>query len=306
MKTWHAGYSGEPYVGNEQLSLDDLAALKIPPMFREAIVHTNADTHARWFRHLDVPLGKVPLLDKALSLSADKYPSLWRPSKWTHSWNDIGAPAAAAATLREIKDGEVVNGIGLAYKLTRGKLLKAPDWDDWRKSEYTQLDQYDKQGMFGAPVRVAKDDGAIFNLVWTYAVKALDQRKKARCTCDGSTRAGQVRVLDYTYANCVDQTSNRLFYALSAAENLVVFGADVSNAFGEAPPPKQGFYIRPDKAFLDWWVNHKGRDPIPPGFVIPVIRAMQGHPEAPRLWEKHADGILRKLDLRPTTHEPCL
>ena len=75
-KAWHAGYSGEPYMGNEQLSLEDLAALKIPPMFRTAIVHTNADTHARWFRHLDVPLGKVPLLDKALSLSADKYPSL--------------------------------------------------------------------------------------------------------------------------------------------------------------------------------------------------------------------------------------
>ncbi|KAL9186563.1 hypothetical protein ACHAXT_005801 [Thalassiosira profunda] len=75
-KAWHAGYSGEPYMGNEQLSLEDLAALKIPPMFREAIVHTNADTHACWFRHLEVPLGKVPLLDKALALSADKYPSL--------------------------------------------------------------------------------------------------------------------------------------------------------------------------------------------------------------------------------------
>ena len=142
---------------------------------------------------------------------------------------DIGAPAAAAATLREIKDGGVVNGIGLAYKLTRGKLLIAPDWDDWRQSEYTQLDQYDKQGMFGAPVRVAKDDGAIFNLVWTYAVKALDQRKKALCTCNGSTRAGQVCVLDYIYANCVDQTSNRLFYALSAAENLVVFGVELTS-----------------------------------------------------------------------------
>ena len=52
---------------------------------------------------------------------------------------------------------------------------------------------------------------SVFNLVWTYAVKELDKRKKARCTCDGSTRAGQVRVLDYTYANCVDQTSSRLF-----------------------------------------------------------------------------------------------
>jgi hypothetical protein len=33
---------------------------------------------------------------------------------------------------------------------------------------------------------------------------------------------------------------------------------------------------------------------------------MQGHPESPRLWEKHADAILREIGLTPTTHEPCL
>lgn len=59
--------------------------------------------------------------------------------------------------------------------------------------------------------------------------------------------------------------------------------------FAEAPPPKQGFYIRPDAAFHAWWTLHKGRPPIPPNHVIPILSAMQGHPEAPRLWEKHAD-----------------
>jgi hypothetical protein len=33
---------------------------------------------------------------------------------------------------------------------------------------------------------------------------------------------------------------------------------------------------------------------------------MQGHPESPRLWEKHADEILRDIGLTPTIHEPCL
>jgi len=33
---------------------------------------------------------------------------------------------------------------------------------------------------------------------------------------------------------------------------------------------------------------------------------MQGHPESPRLWEKHADSILRQIGLTPTVHEPCL
>jgi hypothetical protein len=33
---------------------------------------------------------------------------------------------------------------------------------------------------------------------------------------------------------------------------------------------------------------------------------MQGHPESPCLWEKHANAILRELGLTPTVHKPCL
>jgi hypothetical protein len=40
--------------------------------------------------------------------------------------------------------------------------------------------------------------------------------------------------------------------------------------------------------------------------MIPILSAMQGHPESPRLWEKHADAILRELGLTPRIHEPCL
>ena len=139
-------------------------------------------------------------------------------------------------------DGGVLQYITRSNKLTRGVLLRQADWEEWQQSEFLQLDQYELQGMFGTPVLV-KDGNAVFNLVlvWTYAVKEVDGRKKARCTCDGSTRGGQVRVLDYTYANSPDHMCSRLFYAIAAAENLMLFGADVSNAFAEAPPPKQGF-----------------------------------------------------------------
>ncbi len=117
---------------------------------------------------------------------------------------------------------------------------------------------------------------------------------------------GQVHVLNKTYTNCVDQTSARLFYGVATAENLIVYGADVLNAFAEAPPPKQGFFIGPDNAFHAWWMEHKKHPPIPPGHVIPIMSAMQGHPESPQLWEKHADAILQKLGLTPMVHEPCL
>jgi hypothetical protein len=204
-----------------------------------------------------------------------------------------------------IEDGGVLNFTTECHKLTRRILLQQDDWDEWNKSEHIQLDAYEKQFMFGKPVKATKKL-AIFNLIWTYSVKTDDGRKKARCTCDGSTRSGQVRVFDHVHANSLDQTGSRVFYATSAVENLLIFGSDVSNAFGEAPPPTQGFYIRPDQAFKDWWVA-KGNDPIPDGYVIPVLAAMQGHPESPRKWEKHVDKILRTiLSFTPTVHEPCL
>jgi len=146
-----------------------------------------------------------------------------------------------------IKSGGVKNVVTKIMKLTCGRLIKGPDWTEWQDSEFLQLNQYDAQGMFRTPTHVA-DDAAIFHLVWTYNIKALDLRKKARCVCDGSPRAGQAHsILDETYANCVDQTSSQMFYGIAAAENLMVYGADVSNAFAEAPPPKQGFYIYPDQ-----------------------------------------------------------
>jgi hypothetical protein len=74
-----------------------------------------------------------------------------------------------------VESGDVHQYVTRVMRLTRGKLLKQTDWSDWQTSEYLQLDQYDAQGMFGDPVQVDKDD-AVFYLVWTYSIKALDVR----------------------------------------------------------------------------------------------------------------------------------
>jgi hypothetical protein len=216
--------------------------------------------------------------------------------------SDVQSPTAQ---IFKTWDGGVLQYVPQTTKLTRGVLMRQQDRDEWQQAEFLQLDQYDLQHMFGEPV-VLLNKSAVFNLVWTYAVKEIDQWKKARCTCDGSTRGGQVRILDFTYANSPDHTCSRIFYAISAVENMLIHGADVSNAFMEAPPPKQGFYIRPDPAFRAWWTIHKGRPPLALDAVIPILSSMQGHPEAPRLWEKHADQIIHDIRLTSTTHEPFL
>ena len=87
---------------------------------------------------------------------------------------------------------------------------------------------------------------------------------------------------------------------------MIVIGTDASNAFGEAPAPKAPLYVTVDKPFREWW-QAQGRGTIPPGYVLPVKHALQGHPESPRLWAKHIDAIIQQhIGLIPTTHEPCL
>ncbi len=90
------------------------------------------------------------------------------------------------------------------------------------------------------------------------------------------------------------------------SQEYINLRANISNAFAEAPPPKQGFYIYPDRAFKDWWVHHKKNPPIPDGHMILVLGAMQGRPDSPRLWKKHVNKILCIIGFTPTVHEPCI
>jgi hypothetical protein len=133
--------------------------------------------------------------------------------------------------------GDVRNYTTRVMRLTCGRLLQQDDWSNWQHSEYLQLDQYFDQGCFGKPTSVDKDD-AVSHLVWTYNIKMLTGRKKARSVCDGSSRSGSVKVLDKVYANCINQTSSHLFYAVAAAKNLLVYGSDMCNTFAKALPPK--------------------------------------------------------------------
>jgi len=192
-----------------------------------------------------------------------------------------------------------------AQAFTKKQLLKRHDWLEWQEGIYKQLNQYWNQGMFSNPMPLPMNANAL-QMLWRYNLKACGT-KKCRMVCNGSPRQKGTVTLGHTYANALDAASERLFWAIVACENLIAIGADVSNAFAEAPAPKAPLYLYIDDAFRDWWTTHLGNDPIPADCnVVRVHNAIQGHPESPRLWEKHIDKILRDLGLQPTTHEPCL
>ena len=215
---------------------------------------------------------------------------------WKAKIYKLGDESTAPAAHQ--KDARIVE------KLTRRILMKRDDWHEWKKSEAKQLDQYEQQGMFSEPVpRPIKAN--ILNLLWTYLIKA-DGTKKARCCCNGNPGHKGSITLAHTYAACVEQPAQRVYWGLVAVKNFIAIGADASNAFAEAPPPKAPLYVVIDKQYREWYKD-KYNINVPKGYTLRVQHAIQGHPEAPRLWSEFIDTIIReKLTLVPTTHEKCL
>jgi hypothetical protein len=189
--------------------------------------------------------------------------------------------------------------------LTRRFLQKQEDWNDWQASEHKQLNQYEAQKTFGEPCRLPPNAN-LLPLLWTYLIKDCGT-KKARCVCNGSKRQKGTVTLGDTYAGSLDQTGSRLFWAATAINNYISIGADASNAFAEAPPPKAPLYVTIDEPYREWYATkYPNKEPIKPGLVLPVKGALQGHPESGRLWAILIDNIIRKLQLQPCGHEPCL
>ena len=95
----------------------------------------------------------------------------------------------------------------------------------------------------------------------------------------------------------------RLFFALAASEGMTVLLGDTTNAYQQSPPPTEQCYLEIDDAYISWYKKRFNEDVNPKTHVIPVHRALQGHPEAGALWEKMITGILKKHGFTTTTHE---
>ena len=214
-------------------------------------------------------------------------------------------------TIHHIGDDDQPSNLTIVNKLspktfTRKQLLQRSDWKEWEASEALQLDQYERQNMFSPPGPIPSDinDYSILPMIWVYLIK-VDGRKKARCVANGAPHLKGTITLANTYAACLEQAACRLFWAIAAIKNKVVFGSDAVNAFAEAPPPKSPLFLKVDAAYRNWYYN-KTNNNLPDNSYVRVLQAIQGHPESPRLWNIHIDSILLKIGFTPTTYEPCI
>ena len=79
----------------------------------------------------------------------------------------------------ESNEHDIWNCTTQVMKLTRGKLQKQDDWDEWKQSEYLHLDQYEQQYMFEKKVKLDSLEN-VFDLVRTYPEEILDKRRKSK------------------------------------------------------------------------------------------------------------------------------
>ena len=136
---------------------------------------------------------------------------------------------------------------------------------------------------------------------WQYLIKVNGKRRSHLC-CDGSPRAvPEVHSTMNTYAS-FEHPVCCLFIALCAADNLTIYGGDVKDAFAHSPGPSMPTFMKVDDAFSDWYLEQTGKR-LDKDLVLPVLRALQGHPEAVCLWEEHISGILAGIGFCNATHE---
>ena len=186
-------------------------------------------------------------------------------------------------------------------RFTRRLLKGLPTWDKWHAAEVKQLDQFHALGMFGDPI-TPPPDAILLRPQWAGRVK-LDGTRRLRLCADGSPRAAPALHANVeTFASCLEHPVLRLFFALAAADNLIVFGGDARDAFAHSPGPTVPTFLRLDEAFIEWYHTRFGVR-LPRHQVLPIKRALQGHPEAARLWELHINAVLTKIGFQSTTHE---
>ena len=191
---------------------------------------------------------------------------------------------------------------------TRRKLKSLTTWNEWEAGERKQLKQFHELQMFGNPITPPSDpDTIILRPHWQYHIKR-DGTRRARLCCNGSKIAAPLlHALATTYSSCVEHPIQRLFFAIAAQLNKKVFGGDAKDAYGHSPGPEVPTYITIDEQYYDWYKYEFG-EALDRRKVLPVKRALQGHPESGKLWEQHINKILTAspLNFKSTTHDKTI
>jgi len=233
-------------------------------------------------------------------ISAVRYPHLDSPSPHSPPMKEM------EMVMQAIQSQAITPAEQAVGRFTRRKLRSLSTWEQWRAGEHKQLDHFHDLKMCGEPVR-RPPNAIVLRPHWQCSIKRDGTRRSQNC-CDGSPRfAPPLHGIASTCSSCVEQPVQRLFFALAARENYRVYGGDAQDAHAHSPPPETPTFVSIDDAYADW-CEHRFKKKLDCSLVLPVLHALQGHPESGKLWEKHITAILRspKFGFKGTTHDKSI
>ncbi len=219
-----------------------------------------------------------------------------------------GAPVRNWKDLRKLVNDHMTEEEKALPSFTRKNLQTLPNWAEWQAADDKQLDSHFDAGTIGMavprPVSSPDKPSQVFRLVWARLVKASGVRKSRACL-DGSKRAAPwLRMLVQTYSSCIELPCLRAFIAMCVNRGYYIAFGDVENAYQQSPPPSIACFLEVDDTVYDWYLRKFGIKLNKHKDVIPLFRALQGHPEAGVLWERLITEILiDRMGFRNTVHE---
>ena len=221
---------------------------------------------------------------------------------------DEPVPSSGWREMRKLVNDHMTDEEKALPSFTRKNLMTLPNWPEWQAADDKQLDSHFDAGTIGMAVPRPKTDpdkpSQVFRLVWARLVKATCTRKSRACL-DGSKRAAPwLRMMVQTYSSCVELPCLRAFIAICVNRGYYIAFGDVENAYQQSPPPSIDCFLEIDDTVFDWYLRRFGIRLNRQKDVLPLFRALQGHPEAGVLWERLITEILiDRMGFRNTVHE---
>ena len=226
--------------------------------------------------------------------------------------DDLASRSAAdLLEMRKLSNDHMTEEERALPSFTRRRLMQLSNWHEWQAADDKQLDSHFDAGTIGMAVPRPKKDplkpSQVFRLHWARLVKASGVRKSRACL-DGSKRAAPwLRMMVQTYSSCVELPCLRAFIAICVNRGYYICFGDVENTYQQSLPPSIDCYLDIDDTVADWYFRRFGIRLDKMKEVIPLYRALQGHPEAGVLWERMiTDILINKMGFRNTTHEKNL
>jgi hypothetical protein len=192
-------------------------------------------------------------------------------------------------------------------KHTRRTCLNGPHREKWVEAEFSQLDKHNSYGMYGKPLSRSPvpSSGTVVRPIWNYSQKGCGTFK-ARTCMNGKQLVRMGHTFEHTYAACMEQHCFHLFIAFTAQLGFLIEDGDVVNAYTHVDAEGPTIYLSVDDVFQAWYLERYHLE-LPLGSCAPLLKAMQGHPEAGNWWSKHFDATCAApLHLKPAFTEPTM